>query len=236
MSLVESKFTQAVFPLLLLMGLIASGCGDSKDPAAEIERTTVKIALYSPDNGQVVSKDKIKITGRVVPATALVYTDDDNAVPTKPDGTFSSTEDLDMGENNIDMYATEGSSKDQISIAVTRKHSKQELAALKAKKKRAAAKVRAKRAAAAERKRARIAAQTKSFSGSGLKNLGTIRITRGSTLKWTNDGDIFQIFTGDADVWANSQANSGDTYVGPGTYTDVEVNAIGNWTITISPE
>lgn len=236
MSLGKPKLTQAVFPLVLIAGLIASGCGDSQDASAEKEKTTVKIALYSPDNGQVVSKDKIKITGRVVPATALVYTADDNAVPTNPDGTFSATEDLDIGENNIDMYATEGSSKDQISVAVTRKHSKQELAAIRAKKKRAAARVRAKRAAAAERKRARIAAQTKTFSGSGLKNLGTIRISRGSTLKWTNDGDLFQIFTGEGEVLANSQANSGDTYVGPGTYTDVEVNAIGNWTITISPE
>ena len=72
------------------------------------------------------------------------------------------------------------------------------------------------------------------FSGNGMKNLGTLTIEDNSTLRWTNDGMLFQIFTGGADVWANSQAHSGDTALDSGTYTSVKVNAIGNWTMRIT--
>ncbi len=75
----------------------------------------------------------------------------------------------------------------------------------------------------------------KRFTGNGAKNLGTLRITVPSVLRWTNDGDIFQIFDDDLDLFVNSTAHSGDTAVEPGTYRNVEVNALGNWTITITP-
>jgi hypothetical protein len=54
------------------------------------------------------------------------------------------------------------------------------------------------------------------------------------TLKWTNDGDLFQIFEDSGTINVNSQASSGDTFVPAGTYT-LDVNAIGSWTITITP-
>lgn len=73
------------------------------------------------------------------------------------------------------------------------------------------------------------------FSGNGGKNLGTITVSKPSTLKWTNDGDLFQLFDADFKLSVNSQAHSGDTAVDPGTYNRVEVNAIGNWTIQITP-
>ena len=78
-------------------------------------------------------------------------------------------------------------------------------------------------------------ASTQSFSGNGGKNLGTITVSKPSTLKWTNDGDLFQLSDADLSILVNSQAHSGDTAVDPGTYHKVEVNAIGNWTIKIVP-
>lgn len=76
--------------------------------------------------------------------------------------------------------------------------------------------------------------KTLTFSGNGLKNLGTIRITSESVLKWTNDGDLMSVMTeSDPFVLVNSQGASGDTVVNPGKYTDVQVNALGNWTIKI---
>ena len=76
---------------------------------------------------------------------------------------------------------------------------------------------------------------SKTYSGNGLKNLGTIEIPTTSTLKWTNDGALFQIFADDG-VLANSQAHSGDTVLDSGTYTSVKVNAIGNWTLKITEQ
>lgn len=73
-----------------------------------------------------------------------------------------------------------------------------------------------------------------SFSGNGGKNLGTITVEEESVLEWTNDGDIFQIFTADA-VPVNSQGNSGETVLAAGSHADFQVNAVGNWTITIRP-
>ena len=55
-----------------------------------------------------------------------------------------------------------------------------------------------------------------------------------STLRWTNDGDISQIFDLESFEWygVNSQAHQGDSFIPAGRYV-LTVNAIGNWTITI---
>jgi hypothetical protein len=75
----------------------------------------------------------------------------------------------------------------------------------------------------------------KSFSGNGGKNIGTIKVSEESVLRWTNDGDIFQMWDDSFGMSVNSQAGSGDTVLQAGTYENVEVNAIGNWTIEIEP-
>jgi hypothetical protein len=77
--------------------------------------------------------------------------------------------------------------------------------------------------------------EVQTFTGNGGKNLGTIEVAEESLLEWTNDGDIFQIFGDDIAIMVNSQASSGDTVVPAGSYSNVSVNAIGNWTITIGP-
>jgi hypothetical protein len=74
-----------------------------------------------------------------------------------------------------------------------------------------------------------------SFSGNGGKNLGSIKVEKESTLEWTNDGAIFQIFTNEG-VPVNSQAHSGTTVLEPNTYSKFQVNAEGNWTIKIVPK
>lgn len=78
------------------------------------------------------------------------------------------------------------------------------------------------------------AQKTLSFSGNGLKNLGTLKITSESILRWTNDGDLTTVMT-DSDplVLVNSQGRSGETVLNAGTYKNVQVNALGNWTIKI---
>jgi hypothetical protein len=82
------------------------------------------------------------------------------------------------------------------------------------------------------------AAKKISFSGNGGETLPAFVVGHDSTLRWTNDGDIFQIFDMNPNdfgsIGVNSQAHSGSTAVSAGRYSKIEVNAIGNWTITIS--
>ncbi len=75
---------------------------------------------------------------------------------------------------------------------------------------------------------------TQSFSGNGGKRLGTITVANDSTVEWQNDGAIFQTFDRDFAIGINSQATSGSSDLPAGTYYDVRINAIGNWTIDIT--
>jgi hypothetical protein len=78
--------------------------------------------------------------------------------------------------------------------------------------------------------------EAQAFSGNGGKNLGNIEVATDSTLTWTNDGGIFQLFANEFDVLVNSQGHSGDTFLPAGTYSSMETNAVGDWTITIEPK
>ena len=76
-----------------------------------------------------------------------------------------------------------------------------------------------------------------SFSGNGGETLPAFTVGHDSTLRWTNDGALFQILDISDDfpgINVNSQAHSGTTAVSAGPYSKIQVNAIGNWTITIS--
>lgn len=77
------------------------------------------------------------------------------------------------------------------------------------------------------------AATIQRFSGNGARTF-PVDLASPATLRWTNDGDIFQIFTDDA-VPVNSQGHSGESYIDAG-HTIMQVNAIGNWTIELVPE
>jgi hypothetical protein len=70
-----------------------------------------------------------------------------------------------------------------------------------------------------------------SFSGNGGKNIGTINVASDSTIRWTDDGGLFQVL----DFGINSQGQSGTSALAAGTYRNVEVNALGNWTLKIVP-
>jgi hypothetical protein len=74
------------------------------------------------------------------------------------------------------------------------------------------------------------ASRPQRFSGNGGKTMPPITLSKDSTLIWTADGGIFQIFEDELGVPVNSQASRGDTFVPAGTYT-FQINAVGNWTI-----
>lgn len=75
-----------------------------------------------------------------------------------------------------------------------------------------------------------------SFSGNGGKKIGTINVPRDSTFKWTNDGQLFQTFDDNEGIGVNSQGHSGSSDLPAGSYTGVQINADGNWTVSIVPK
>ena len=72
------------------------------------------------------------------------------------------------------------------------------------------------------------------FSGNGGRSLPPFRVKVPSTLRWTNNGSIFQIFPkiGLGGGSVNSSARSGATYLKPGSYR-LDVNAIGDWRMSV---
>jgi hypothetical protein len=70
------------------------------------------------------------------------------------------------------------------------------------------------------------------FRGDGGKTLPPFTVRVGSTLRWANNGGIFQLFASGTHGSVNSQAHNGWTYLPPGRYK-FQVNAIGSWTIKI---
>lgn len=76
------------------------------------------------------------------------------------------------------------------------------------------------------------------FKGHGPMVLPHFRLTTPSTMSWTNTGSFFEITN--AGVYpcegsVNSQAGHGISYYPANRYRDLQVAAIGDWTITIRP-
>jgi hypothetical protein len=85
----------------------------------------------------------------------------------------------------------------------------------------------------------RIAENTLTFSGSGSKNIGTVRVQQESILEWTNNDEpgfrYIVIYDDNFGISVDSEAASGDTVVPAGTYPNVYVSGGTSWTITIRP-
>ena len=84
-------------------------------------------------------------------------------------------------------------------------------------------------------------AKTLTYSGTGPKELGVVRIPVKSTLEWTNDAPaavrLFQIIPASAKVQSpvNSRDAAGRALIAKGAYHGFLVNADGKWTLKIVP-
>jgi hypothetical protein len=71
-----------------------------------------------------------------------------------------------------------------------------------------------------------------SFRGNGDRTLPPIRVPRGgTTLRWTNDGAVFSLFT-ETGALIDSVAPQGESFVPAGRHV-LEIIASGDWTIAI---
>jgi hypothetical protein len=85
--------------------------------------------------------------------------------------------------------------------------------------------------AAGQNNGGRVAKQQ--FAGDGPRNLGNITVASPATLRWTSSGKRFRLlFDGGAQA-VDTASHAGQTFVPAGTYSQVSVQADGNWTIRI---
>lgn len=79
-----------------------------------------------------------------------------------------------------------------------------------------------------------------SYSGNGTKNLGSITVSQPSVIHWRATEGLFELegFTSgyQHSIGIASKASSGESVIEPGTYHEVQVDALGEWSFTITPQ
>jgi hypothetical protein len=74
----------------------------------------------------------------------------------------------------------------------------------------------------------------RSFSGRNGRTIGTLRVPRKSTIRWTNKGDVFTLLS-ERQIHVSSTKRRGTAALQRGTYNDFRVAALGSWTLRIIP-
>jgi hypothetical protein len=76
--------------------------------------------------------------------------------------------------------------------------------------------------------------EAQSFSGSGSKNLGTVKVTGPSMLRWTSEGESFAITSTNGEL-LSSEGHKGTASLATGSYANFEVQSDSGWTLKITP-
>jgi hypothetical protein len=79
----------------------------------------------------------------------------------------------------------------------------------------------------------REAAFKKTFSGSGNRKLGTLRIRRSAVLRWKTRGGLFQVSERHGFLLLDTRARRGHVRIHRGVYRGVRVSTRSRWTISI---
>jgi hypothetical protein len=234
-----------VLAFLIVVGMI--GALSAPDKARESSsrppaKKAVELLALFPADGTTVHAPSVVVKGRVTPSGAAVVLNGDAVTPR--DGRFRHRVRLSIGENTISVSAERrGFSSDESSMTITRRRTQQELAVLQQRREQRQLareeRARQRELEAEQQRQQEIAAATTTFSGSGSKNIGSIKVDQESILEWSNNGDpAFQmmlIYDEDFGISVSSEAASGDTVVPAGTYPNVTVAGDSSWTITIHP-
>lgn len=81
--------------------------------------------------------------------------------------------------------------------------------------------------------RAKEATFRKTFSGTGNKKLGTLRLRRSAVLTWRTRGRLFQVFEQHGFLLVDTRARRGHVRIHRGVYRRVRVATRGRWRIII---
>ncbi|HTY96413.1 MAG TPA: hypothetical protein VMB91_05190 [Solirubrobacteraceae bacterium] len=76
--------------------------------------------------------------------------------------------------------------------------------------------------------------ETQSFNGTGSKNLGTVKVSAPSTVRWTSEGASFAVTSSRGEV-LSSEGHKGTASLAAGSYEDLEVQTDSGWTLKITP-
>ena len=80
---------------------------------------------------------------------------------------------------------------------------------------------------------AREAAYNRTFSGTGNRRLGTLRLRRSAVLRWRTRGGVLQVSERHGFLLVNTRARRGHVKIHRGVYRGVRVATRGHWTISI---
>jgi hypothetical protein len=80
---------------------------------------------------------------------------------------------------------------------------------------------------------AREAAYQRTFSGSGNRRLGTLRLRRSAVLRWRTRGGLFQVSERHGFLLVNTRARRGHVRIHRGIYRGVRVATRSRWTISV---
>jgi hypothetical protein len=231
--------TGGIVALLLVIGSLMPAEETKKETneptapktAAPAPPKPVELDVVAPDDGETIRGKTVVVRGRVSPADATVDVNGETVRARK--GRFSQRVALDLGDNEISVFANRSGYEDaSFTATVTRKRTAAEFAAIRERR-------RQRELEREQRRQERIAAMTQTFSGSGSKNIGTVEVEVDSILEWTNTGDpMFRqmlIYDEDFGISVTSDAPSGDTVVPAGSYPNVTVAGTDSWTVTIRP-
>ncbi len=76
--------------------------------------------------------------------------------------------------------------------------------------------------------------EAQSFNGTGSKNLGTVKVSGPSSLRWTSEGENFAITSSRGEL-LSSEGHKGTASLAPGSYENFEVRTDSRWTLKITP-
>ena len=71
------------------------------------------------------------------------------------------------------------------------------------------------------------------YSGAGVRKLGTLKMGRSATLRWHSGGKLFQLSARRGFLLVNTQRKRGRVRLGRGVYRGLTVATSGSWRITI---
>jgi hypothetical protein len=80
----------------------------------------------------------------------------------------------------------------------------------------------------------RTVSGTKTFTGKDFKQLGTLKLQKTSTMRWTNSGNVFSAISQTA-LHVSSTKKKGQVTMYKGSYPQFRIAAIGRWKFTLTP-
>lgn len=236
---------------VMALAIAYSGCGEAETPAPEAAAAApLELAVLTPSDGQAVG-EVITVRGSVSDSTAQVEAEG-IAMQVGPDGIFEGelrstgakgqtiriTATL-GGVSTASVVTVDAITAQQRAQRKAERRQQRELARLE-KAKRRAKRGAAKGPAPEQRQLAPEpssgTSSDLSFTGSGGSSIGDVTVPVDSTVRWScPGGGYFSLYDENFNTTISSNKDSGSSQIQAGTYSQIDVFGMCDWTIEIVP-